>query len=133
MRGVACPDHVKAEIPGRVDCPYGRLLRAVGQRRRRDGLFCLEIPSDGRLDERTVLDPDCWYTFSLRWNGTTDAERHTARVAIDGTLLGIELPLRNVASNGVSYVRLRSTAQVEELVGYLVEWLEAEIWPATGP
>jgi len=97
-------------------------------------MFRLEIPANGRLDARTVLAPDRWYTFSLLWNGTPDAERHTARVSIDGTQLGIELPLRSVTRNGVSYVRLRSTAPIEDLAGYLVEWLEAEIWPrATVP
>jgi hypothetical protein len=92
-------------------------------------MYRLEIPADRRLDARTVLAPGRWYTFSLRWNGTSDGERHTARVSIDGTPLENELPLRNVARNGVSYVRLRSTAQMEDLAGYLVEWLEAEIGP----
>ena len=92
----------------------------------RTAMFRFEIPADGRVDARTVLAPGRWYTIALRWDGTIDVDRHRARVWIDGTALDRELMLRNVSSNGISYVRLRSTAEAEDLAGYLVEYIEAD-------
>ncbi len=89
-------------------------------------MFRFEIPADGRVDERTALAPNVWYTVALRWDGTTDPGRHRARVSIDGKPLEAELPLRNVAPHGISYVRLRSTAEVQDPAGYLVEWMEVD-------
>jgi hypothetical protein len=89
-------------------------------------MFRFELPADGRVDARTVLVPGRWYTLVLSWDGTTDANRHHARVSIDGTPLDRELPLRSVTRNGISYVRFRSTAAAEDLAGYLVEWIEAD-------
>ena len=49
------------------------------------------------------------------------------KVYIDGALQANELPLLNTSPNGLSYVRFRSTAEEEDLAGFLVEHIKANV------
>ncbi|MEM1084583.1 MAG: sialidase family protein [Verrucomicrobiota bacterium] len=92
-------------------------------------MFTLEIPDDGRIDENMTLAPDRWFELELEWTGTENASTHSCTVRINGHQLSKSLPLKNPSPNGVSYVRLRSTAPDEDLAGWLVESLRATVGP----
>jgi hypothetical protein len=97
--------------------------------------YLLEIASDGRFvsaDKRSVspvprdrLDPSlsgAWHTLSLAWNN----RERTCRVSIDGQAAA-HLPLARDAPNGISYLRLLSSAKEIDQGGFLVESVRVEI------
>ncbi|MHC4878422.1 MAG: sialidase family protein [Planctomycetota bacterium] len=90
-------------------------------------MYRFEIPQDGRIGTSTVLQADTWYDVKLQWTGTEDKAAHECRVSINGTLLPERLPLKNASRNGICYVRFRSTAPDEDLAGWLVESIKANI------
>lgn len=90
-------------------------------------MFKLDIPADGQINETTKLVPDTWYDVRLEWTGTEDKDAHTCRVYIDGRLQSKQLSLNNTSRNGVCYARLRSTAEDQDLAGWLVESIKADV------
>ncbi len=65
------------------------------------------------------LTTDAWHTLTLRWNG----DRCT--VLVDDRQSSI-LEARQPAPDGVSYLRLRSTAPVPDAAGFMVESVSAK-------
>jgi len=90
-------------------------------------MFKFEIPADGRLFSGAVLNPERWIDISLAWNGTENPAGHFCQVAIDGILQRETLPLLNPSRNGICYARFRSTAPAEDLSGFLVESIKADV------
>ncbi len=90
-------------------------------------MYVLEIPADGRLSIGSTLDPQRWHAIRLEWNGTLDQEIHRCRLYVDGQQQAESLRLLNSSLNGICYVRFRSTAEEEDLAGFLVESIRAEI------
>ena len=96
-------------------------------------MYRLDIPSDGRINDSTTLKPGTWHDVRLEWTGTEDTSAHICRVHIDGRLQPKNLPLKNRSRNGICYVRFRSTAEDEDLAGWLVETVKADvIWDEPG-
>lgn len=83
--------------------------------------------TDGRFGTSTVLEAETWYDVKPAWTGTEDKAADFCLVYIDGTLLPMTLPLNNTSRNGICYVRFRSTAREEDLAGWLVEHITANV------
>ena len=90
-------------------------------------MYVFEIPEDGKINVATTLEADRWYDIKLEWNGCGDEEIHSCRVYIDDVLQPERLRLRNPGGDGLCYLRLRSTAEEEDLAGFLVESIRADI------
>ena len=90
-------------------------------------MYVFEIPEDGKINVSTTLEPERWYHIRLEWNGCSDEEIHSCRVYIDDVLQPERLVLRNPCRTGISYVRFRSSAEEEDLAGFLVESIRADI------
>ena len=90
-------------------------------------MYKLDIPADGRINDSTTLELETWYDVRLEWTGTEDISAHACRVYIDGHLQSKGLPLKNTSRNGICYVRFRSTAADEDLAGWLVETVKADV------
>jgi len=90
-------------------------------------MYVFVIPEDRRVNLATVLEPERWYTIRLEWNGTQDEEIHSCKVFVNGQQQPESLRLLNPSPNGICYVRFRSTASQEDLAGFLVESIRAEI------
>ena len=85
-------------------------------------LFLLPIAADGSLPDGSKLQPGRWYTLDLRW----DLGKGQCLVLVDGREAGA-LRQMNKETPGVSYVRLRSTAETVDLAGLLVESVSADV------
>lgn len=90
-------------------------------------MYKFDIPADGRIGPTTTLEPGTWYNLKLQWTGVEDPGAHFCKVYLDGQLQSWLLPLKNPSRNGISYVRYRSTAQTEDLAGWLVEGIQANV------
>jgi hypothetical protein len=90
-------------------------------------MYVFDVPEDGKINVATTLETGRWYTVRLDWTGTRDAEIHTCRVFVDGRQQAESLRLRNTSTDGICYVRFRSTAQEEDLAGFLVESIRSQI------
>jgi hypothetical protein len=93
----------------------------------RAAMYKLEIPADGKLFSGALLKPDRWIDVKLAWNGTEDPTVHGCQFTIDGIPQKPPLPLRHPSRNGVCYARFRSTAPEEDLAGFLVEFIKADV------
>ena len=90
-------------------------------------MFKLDIPADGRISDETTLEPGTWYDVRLEWIGTQDKGNHACKVYIDGRLQSKRLHLTSTSVNGICYARFRSTAEEEDLAGWLVESINADV------
>ncbi len=90
-------------------------------------MYKLDIPADGKINDATTLDTGTWYDVGLEWTGTEDRSAHACRVTVDGRLQSKNLVLKNISRNGICYVRFRSTAADEDLAGWMVERVRAEV------
>jgi BNR repeat-like domain len=70
----------------------------------------------------TSLEKDRWYDVRIQWN----LDQSQAELFIDDRLVE-KLPLLNKTLNGISYVRLRSTANEIDPAGFLVDDLHVSI------
>jgi hypothetical protein len=82
-------------------------------------VFALPLGADG-----PKLTPERWYELRLDW----DVSKGECRVAVDGKE-ALTLPLRQPTANGVSYLRLRSTAAAPDLAGMLIERVAVDVRP----
>jgi len=89
-------------------------------------LFGLEIGPDGQLDSGGHLEIGQWHELELRW----DCAAGICQVDVDGEPAGT-LPLLR-ASEGASYLRLKSPSETAERGGLLVEEVEVEVEAADG-
>ncbi len=90
-------------------------------------MYVLDIPADGKMNVATSLEPERWYTLRLEWNGVSDEQIHSCKIFVDGQQQAESLRLQNPSPNGICYVRFRSTAEKEDLAGFLVESIRADI------
>lgn len=83
----------------------------------------LRIPANGQLPGGTKLKANRWYRIDIAW----DTDGGQATVTVDQQEAET-LRLRR-ESEGLGYLRLRSTAENVDLAGLLVEWVAAKIQP----
>jgi hypothetical protein len=76
--------------------------------------FTVEIPPDGHLTDTAVLQPGKWHTLKFTWDDKKCA------VTVDDKPAA-ELTARAHTPDGVSYLRLRSTASTVDTAGFMVE------------
>lgn len=91
----------------------------VGEKK---SLFTLPIGADARLPAELTLKPKQWHTLALHW----DLDNRHCQVLVDGRQACVLTSPRE-ASPGVSYLRLRSTAQTKDTAGMLIESVQAEV------
>lgn len=89
-------------------------------------MYVFDIPEDGQINFATRLDSGKWYDVQLEWDGTTGKDVHFCWISIDGVQQAMKLRLQNISRDGICYVRFRSTAEEEDLAGFLVESIRAE-------
>ena len=75
-----------------------------------------------KLGGETAIAPGAWHTVELAW----DTMKSTCAVRVDGQAAQT-LPAEYPAPDGVSYLRLRSTADAVDTAGFLVESVSVEI------
>ena len=80
-----------------------------------DSLYNLPIDASGRLLGTASLNAGRWYDLEVRWSGRV----RQAEVRLDGRRVAA-LPLRR-ETPGANYLRLRSTCEMSDPVGLLVE------------
>lgn len=87
-------------------------------------LFKLPISSDGRLPGGPRLETGRWYSIELFW----DLEAGQCRVAAEDQQAA-DLVQSSEECAGVSYLRLRSTAETVDPAGFLVEHVQVRATP----
>ncbi len=87
-------------------------------------MYSLYIPADGRINSTTTLKKEQWITLILKWDRTNTY----CKVYIDNILQNQTLPIKNSPSiDGINYVRFRSMAENEDMAGFLVDFIEADV------
>lgn len=84
-------------------------------------VYNFAIGANGKLADGRKLEPDRWHQLDLKW----DTASSKALIVVDGRHMAV-LP-RKRESEGISYLRLRSTVFKTDLAGFLVESVEANI------
>ena len=87
-------------------------------------MFSLDIPADGQIDQETILEKEKWYKITFKWNLENE---NNCTVQINGKELNQKLPLDNLCTNGISYVRFRSSSIWPDYDGFLVEYVKADV------
>jgi hypothetical protein len=82
--------------------------------------FSVAIDRDGRIDGGATLTTGTWHTLEFQW----DSSR--CDLTLDGKPAG-QLASHTPANDGLSYLRLRSTAPVKDAAGFLVESVSVRI------
>lgn len=85
--------------------------------------YNLRIGPNGRLKNGETLEANRWYDVDLNW----DTVARAARVSIDGRQVEV-LPLLH-ESDGICYVRLKSTSSDTDPAGFLVGSVDVEVVP----
>lgn len=97
-----------------------RLFDPTDDQGEQKAIFQLPVTSDGQVCSGE-LTPGRWYELKLQW----DIKRRHCVVIVDNQTVG-SLPLKNHSINGVSYLRLRSTAQNRDVEGMLIESVKVD-------
>lgn len=84
--------------------------------------FKLFVKTDGRINEKMNLTPELWHILTLEW----DVKKEICTVKIDGNE-AVRLSMTNLTMNGISYLRLRSTAPTVDKTGFYVEKIKVEV------
>lgn len=105
-----------------------RLFEPTDDNGERFANFRLDVAADGGLADDISLTPDVWHTLTFRW----DLSEESCLVDIDG-VPALSLPQVYASPNGLSYLRLRSTARETDEVGILVESVDVEISDPLAP
>jgi hypothetical protein len=87
-------------------------------------LFKLPISSDGELPGGSRLETGRWYSVELTWNLAAGR----CHVLAEGRQVA-ELVQSSDECAGVSYLRLRSTAETADPAGFLVEHVHVQVTP----
>jgi hypothetical protein len=85
-------------------------------------MYTLAIGSDGRSGDGINLAVGQWHTLVLSW----DLEKRECRVAYDDQPATV-VPLATATRNGISYLRLRSSARDPDTAGFLIESVQADL------
>lgn len=92
-------------------------------------MFSLPIRANGQIgDGPTSITFNKWHTIDLKW----DIDKNTCEIFADGKLAQ-SLPLRFKTLNGLSYLRLRSTATSIDNAGYYIESVWVDIANSVAP
>jgi len=91
-------------------------------------MFSLPLHPNGRIGTGPRLDVGRWHAIELAWDLSADR----CRVRLDGAD-ALALPLAHKTGNGISYLRLRSTAEAVDHAGFLVESARADIEDPAAP
>lgn len=84
-------------------------------------IYNFAIGPNGTLTDGARLEPNRWHDLDLDW----DTAACQGRVVVDGRHL--EVLSRRHESEGISYLRMRSTAPDTDLAGFLVKSIDATI------
>jgi len=90
-------------------------------------MYVFDIPADRAVNLTSRLETGQWYDIKLAWDGTDDTRENRCRVFINDIAQPWSLRLLRPSRNGISYVRFRSTAEEEDLAGFLVESIRAKV------
>ena len=116
---------------GGVLCLNDRMFDPVNELGEEFAVFRATIGRDGSIGS-TTLTPDEWADIGLDW----DLSRGICQLSVNGKTAG-ELSLQNQTLNGLSYIRLRSTAMEQDTAGFLVGRVSVAITdphaPVCGP
>ena len=107
---------------GAVVALADRFFNPTDDNGRSKSLFRLSISAEGRLDKGPALETGRWYSLDFEW----DLAKGRCLVLVDGRRTAV-LPLLDEHTTGVSYLRLRSTAETTDPAGFLVESVEVDI------
>ena len=99
-----------------------RMFEPTDDNGERLAIFRLTIDSKGQLVCGGTLQFETWHTVELHW----DLEAGFCQVKTDGNPAG-ELRQTHPTGNGVSYLRLGSTAPQVDTAGFLVDHVRADI------
>jgi len=105
-----------------------RMFEPTDDNGERLAIFRLTIDSAGQLGCGGRLQSQTWHTAELHW----DLEAGLCQVKVDGNPAG-ELKQAHPTGNGISYLRLRSTATQIDTVGFLVDRVRADIADPIAP
>ena len=88
-------------------------------------LYDLTIRPDARLAASKIrLEPGRWHRLDFRW----DFDRSQCSVFVDDESESVSLPQLRAISDGVNYLRLRSTSEKGSDRGFLVESVQVEVF-----
>ena len=93
------------------------------------GMFSLDIPASGNMGNGIILQKEKWHNILMKWDGVGEKDKSGCIVQINGSELPQKLRLKNTSSNGISYVRFRSTALWPDSKGVYVEYVKADVQP----
>jgi len=88
----------------------------------KEAIFTLPLGADGRISLQNALQPDRWYTLQLEW----DVSARTCLVSVAGEPK-VYLKPSYTPTHGISYLRLRSTAERADPAGFLVESVKVDV------
>jgi lysophospholipase L1-like esterase len=88
----------------------------------KEAVFMLPIGPDGRISLQNALQHDRWYTLRFDW----DVSSRTCVVSVDGEPK-VWLKPSYTPTHGISYLRLRSTAERVDPAGFLVESVKVDV------
>ena len=98
-----------------------RMFEPTDDAGERLAMFRALIDSEGRVDAGHSLALGSWHTLTLTW----DLDASTCSLLTDGW--HVDLPLQHTSTNGICYLRLRSTADAVDQAGFLVDRVEAVV------
>jgi hypothetical protein len=101
-----------------------RFIQPTDDAGEKTALFSLPIAPDGGLPGGRRLEMGRWHSVELAW----DLQCSRCRVLIEGHEAAA-LAQSNAHSAGVSYLRLRSTADSVDPAGFLIERVHVEVTP----
>ncbi|MCA9086006.1 MAG: exo-alpha-sialidase [Planctomycetaceae bacterium] len=112
---------IRDGFQGGAVCLNDRFFDPVNDLGEELAVFRMEIDSSGSLTE-TPLKRNVWVNIRLVW----DISRKECLCLVDDRPAG-RLPLRHPTLNGISYLRLRSTAEQTDTVGLLVDRVDVSV------
>jgi hypothetical protein len=101
-----------------------RFIQPTDETGEKKVLFNLPIAPDGGLPGAARLEAGRWYNLELAW----DLPSGRCRVLVDGREAAVLAPLGDHDA-GISYLRLRSTAESLDPAGFLVQRVQVEVTP----
>ncbi len=105
-----------------------RMFEPTDDNGERLAIFRLTVDPHGKMNTGGRLQLGVWHTVELHWN----LDAAVCRLRVDGKEIG-ELQQAHLTGNGISYLRLRSTAAKIDRAGFLVDHVRADISDPVAP
>ncbi len=118
---------VRPGFSGGMICLNDRFFDPAEALGRDLAVFAVPLGADGAFGH-LALTPDRWHELTLQW----DLSAQRCALFLDGRPAG-ERPLAHETLNGISYVRLLSTARELDPAGFMVGRVSVEIADAFAP